>query len=153
MVILYFRNRLIYDFIISCIFVIIHVIATKSNGNIFVSLSDGDLKTFSLAVFGAAVSLLGFVLAAGTFLISHAQNDASDILRRSASFKDLPKLIASSIWRLAWLSIFTLLLFFTGTSSRYIVLAGVVFLIVFSGSALGALTYIIMKMLGVPLRK
>jgi len=123
----------------------------RTNGNLFTALSNTDIKALSMGIFGASVSLLGFVLAAGTFLISHAQNNAFEILRKSKSFCELQSLISSSIWRLFWVAVSSLLIFFTKGHLLAAVLGLMVFLIVIAGLALAALMYIIIKMLGVPL--
>ena len=57
-------------------------------------------ETLGFTLLGTTASMLGFVLAASTFLISHLQNPRFDLLRRSASYEQLPSLVSSNIWRL-----------------------------------------------------
>lgn len=61
---------------------------------------EGAVETFR-DLFGAATSLLGFVLASVTFLASHVRQPEFEILRQSKSYPDLISLFASSLWRLA----------------------------------------------------
>ncbi|MCT2399839.1 hypothetical protein [Novosphingobium mangrovi (ex Huang et al. 2023)] len=51
-----------------------------------------------LAIFGVAASILGFVLAASTFLVGHVQDKRFDLLRKSKSWQEFPRLVKSSIW-------------------------------------------------------
>jgi hypothetical protein len=146
----YFRNRRAIDVGIALFGVALHLIARKIPGSIFLTLSDADLKGLDATIFSTATSLLGFVLAAGTFLIAHVKGAEFGILRRSKSFRELPKLIASAIWRLFGLALASGLSLLTGPALHPFALIMLAFTTIWSALSLAALTWIVMRILAVP---
>ena len=53
----------------------------------------------------SSLALVGFVLAASTFLISFTQREELSLLRNSAGYRQLIEIIRSSMWRLLALAV------------------------------------------------
>lgn len=114
------------------------------------SLSESDARNILLYLFSTSAALMGFVLAAGTFLISHVKDEAFAILRQSKSFPQLVGLISSSIWRLFGLANASLLMLVAGPDIYVGVKVATVFFTVWAGLSLTSMTWIVMQILSVP---
>lgn len=150
MVSAYYKHRIFYDTAISIVVLFIHLLATRIPGNLFVRLDANSVTNLATNIFTTSASLLGFVLAASTFLVSHIQHNAFAILRQSKSAPELARLIASALWRLFGLTMLSFLLIISGPSIVAATLASVVFFTAWSALALAALTWIVVAILAVP---
>jgi hypothetical protein len=74
-------------------------------GTVFIWPTGDFYRNLMLSVSASGASLLGFVLAANTFLISHTQHERLLILRNSRGFGQLLEIMRSSLWRLLTLVI------------------------------------------------
>lgn len=148
----YFRYRIVVDYVLGLLSLLIYHNSGYIACGIFNGLQKTDLRDFAETLFSTATSLLGFVLAAGTFLVSHVQNRSFDVLRQSSSYVELPRLIGSAIWRLSGLAAASLLLIVAGEKLNSYALAICIFMIVMSASAVIALTWIVVRILHVPPR-
>lgn len=119
-------------------------------GALFTTLSDNDTRNILLSLFTTAASLMGFVLAAGTFLVSHVRDDAFSVLRRSRSYPQLNKLISSAIWRLFGLSAASLAMLIVGPKLILLAKIAVIYFVSWSGLSLAAMTWIVMQILSIP---
>lgn len=119
-------------------------------GALFTTLSDNDTRNILLSLFTTAASLMGFVLAAGTFLVSHVRDDAFSVLRRSRSYPQLNKLISSAIWRLFGLSAASLAMLIAGPKLILLEKIAVIYFVSWSGLSLAAMTWIVMQILSIP---
>lgn len=121
-------------------------------GTIFSSLEDNDKRNVLLYIFSSSASLIGFVLAAGTFLVSHVRDDAFVILRQSKSYPSLIAFIASAIWRLFGLTGAILLMLVAGSAIYPIARLATFFFFVWATLSLTSLTWIVVQVLSVPTR-
>lgn len=95
----YLKYRRVSDIIIA-ILATIALNRAPNSLHVFGALHGQDLQNFALCVIGTAASLLGFSLAASTFLISHLQQPKFDIIRNAKSYHQLPEIVSSNLWRL-----------------------------------------------------
>ena len=100
----YLRCRRFADIIIA-ILATIALYRAPNSLHVFAVLRGQDLQNFALCLIGAAASLLGFSLAASTFLISHLQQPKFDIVRNAKSYHQLSEIISSNLWRLFFTTI------------------------------------------------
>ncbi len=96
----YYKFRTITDFTVATSLTAVCGVMSRGNSNLFAPLQKEEVGSLLLNIFTTAASLMGFVLAAGTFLISHVQHKTFEVLRASRSSKELPRIIEASIWRL-----------------------------------------------------
>lgn len=108
-------------------------------------------QQLGMAILGAATSLLGFVLAGSTFLMSHLQSEAFLVLRRSRSFYQLPDLVSSNIWRLFSLSVVSALTLLVKDSFSTEALTALALCATLSCVALAALLWVIVRIYAIPL--
>lgn len=146
----YFRYRIRLDLIISVTGAICVWMPPKGL-DIFQRISFSSLEAFSLTILNTSASLLGFVLAASTFLISHIQHPRFSVVRKAVSYIQLPRLIASSLWRLLSLTVASGLLVFVNPNIASTALAVVVGLIIWAFMALWATLWIVIRIYSIPL--
>lgn len=148
---LYFRHRRLLDVAFSLTLVLL--IFYYPNRPIVFSYPDKSTREdLAIAVLGTSASLLGFVLAASTFLISHIQGPRFFILRKSRSYIQLPQLVGSNLWRLLLLTIVSGLMNTLQPQLLSISLKILVFIILWSLSALVALLWVVIKIYSIPLQ-
>jgi len=102
----YFKHRLFFDYTLGFIAALSVKLQLAPFGEIFQWPADAAFQTFSLTIAASSATLLGFVLAANTFLISHTQHHRLSMLRRSGGFTQLIDIMKSSLWRLLILTIY-----------------------------------------------
>lgn len=146
MVGLYFKRRRFFDYIFSALFTVALLHANRFGLHLR-ALTSADFLTISLSIFSTAASLLGFVLAAATFLATQVRSAEFSILRNSNSYKDLQALISSSLWKLFFLTTFSLLMSFSDYSKSIPLIAFFTFLAALTFMSLAALIYISNNML------
>lgn len=152
MVGVYYRHRILIDLIVSISLSYAFSVRRIGHDSIFMPISADHLHNMLLCLFSTSTALMGFVLAAGTFLISHVKDDAFQVLRKSKSFPSLIKLISSSIWRLFGLASVSLLMIFAGPAVYAALEATTVFFTIWAGLSLTSLLWIIIQILLVPTR-
>ncbi len=145
----YFRYRSILDAIIALIIVTL-IFCVPWREPIFRPLSQAGLENLAFCLLSSASSMLGFVLAASTFLISHIQNTRFDVLRASASYMQLPKLVASSLWRLFFTTLSGGALAFVGPAYLSLALPFVTFVVVSALIALAVTLWVVLKIYSIP---
>jgi hypothetical protein len=138
---LYFKRRRFFDYIFSALFTVALLSANRFGLHLR-TLNSTDFLTISLSIFSTAASLLGFVLAAATFLATQVRSAEFSILRNSRSYKDLQSLISSSLWKLFFLTAFSLLMSLVGYSKSIPLIAFFIFLAAITFMSLAALIYI-----------
>lgn len=146
----YFRYRRWIDAFISLLLTLF-IFHPPEVFEIFEYVSPNVRDDLALSLVGTGSSLLGFILAASTFLISHLQNEKFALIRSSKSFKQLPELISSSLWRLLTLTIGSALLLFVQESLLDISLMILNFLVVLNVLALSATIWIVLKIYALPI--
>ena len=147
---IYFKNRRYIDYFTAAIFaimifqpfVIIPVLRWPTNEG-FIALT--------LAIAGSSASLLGFVLAANTFLISHTQHRRLNLLRKSAGYVQLISIMKSNLWRLFVLTILSGVSSLVDPAFIQFALIAITFVLVLSLIALATLIWATMAVLAIPL--
>jgi hypothetical protein len=146
----YFQYRRIIDFLFSSSLTFL-IFYPPKNIEIFKQLAEGTRENLAFCLVGAGSSLLGFILAASTFLISHIQNQRFDLIRSSKSFRQLPQLISSSLWRLLILTVSGGLLIFIKYSLVESFLMILSFVVIWNLTALMAIIWIVLKIYAIPM--
>lgn len=102
---LYLTHRLKCDagFSLSLLSACLFLPHLKFSAFSWVSISESS--SVYLAVFGTAATLLGFVIASFTFLITHMRSREFQIIRESRSYGQFLSICRSAMWRLAVLMI------------------------------------------------
>lgn len=108
------------------------------------------LNDFALSLMATAASLLGFVLAASTFLISHLQQSKFTLIRISKSYYQLPEIISSSLWRLFYLTLSSGLILFVDLRIYYYAIIFITFIISWTLLALATSLWIVLKIYSIP---
>ena len=146
---IYFNNRQLIDYFVALAITAGVFFQSAFSFNIFIWPTGETLIEFCLGVATGSASLLGFVLAANTFLISHTQHKRLGMLRNSDGFSQLIDIMSSNLWRLLVLT-FTagLCSLVTPPFSRY-ALCGVLFILVLTGMALATLIWSTMAVLSI----
>ena len=116
---MYFKYRFIIDIAASAAVVII-IKYLRSPIRIFDSLDADGLRDFLIGLFATSTALLGFVLAASTFLISKTESKRFDLLRKSQSYPLLLRIFTSSLWRLWLLTCSSVIAVFAASSWQII---------------------------------
>lgn len=145
----YFKRRAILDALIAFL-VVISIFYIPWKRPIFHTLSQSATENLAFCLLATASSLLGFVLAASTFLISHIQSPRFDMLRSAASFRQLPKLVSSSLWRLFFTTIAGGALAFVDTTYILVALPFVTFIVAWTLIALAATLWVVLKIYSIP---
>ncbi len=99
----YLNNRRPVDLLATGVTVASCISLPKIGITLFIWVSKPDLPSIFLSIFGTAATLLGFVIAASTFLTAHVRTAEFDILRNSKSYNQLLAIFSSSMYRLALL--------------------------------------------------
>lgn len=147
---LYFRHRIYIDILLS-VFVTISVLIFPNMPVLIRTIKSSSLEAFSLTVLNTSASLLGFVLAASTFLIAHIQHPRFSIVRKAASYKQLPKLVGSSLWRLLALTVASGLLVFISPTIEHYAIAVFAGMIMWALTAIWATLWIVIRIDSIPL--
>jgi len=100
----YLNNRRPVDLVLSLMIVAL-CIYVPEKWSLFSWVAARDISTVCLSLFGTAATLIGFVIAAATFLASHVRADEFSIIRNSRSYSQLIEILGSSVWRLAFMMI------------------------------------------------
>jgi hypothetical protein len=148
----YFRFRFYADLSVAACTTLLLIFIEPRLG-LFRDLDGSARESFGLALFSTSATLLGFVLAASTFLISHIQHPRFAILRNADSYGQLPDLVGSNLWRLALTSICGCLVFFIDDKYSSIALLITAFLITWELVAFAAVLWVIIKIYKIPLRQ
>lgn len=82
MVGVYYRYRICIEAVASGLFSYLFTIRDIGRNSIYTPLSDSVAHDLLISLFSTSTALMGFVLAAGTFLISHVKDNAFTILRK-----------------------------------------------------------------------
>lgn len=104
----YLNNRRPLDSILSLLIAVSCTYAPEEL-SCFSWIAQNELSTVCLSLFGAAATLLGFVMAAATFLAAHVRAEEFKILRNSTSYLQLIEIFGSAVWRLAFMMIAALI--------------------------------------------
>jgi len=147
----YFNHRKITDYTIAMLAALFVLIQPYRSHQFFNWPQGEGFYTLMLTIGGAGASLLGFVLAANTFLISHTQHDRLKILRQSDGFIQLLEIMKSNLWRLLVLTLVAGLSSIVVPSWTHAALAIVTFLLTLSICALSTLIWSTMSVLAIPL--
>ena len=148
---IYFNHRRVADITISiCICAFLFYPPAKIL-IVFTTPQNEALSDLLLATATSSASLLGFVLAANTFLISHIQHDRLSLIRQSGGFRQLVDIMRSSLWRLLTLTIYSGAGVLIDSSWEIPMLVGLTFLFVFSVISISTLIWSTMAILSIPL--
>lgn len=147
----YFRHRKILYLLISLSICAAIYAQPLGELKVFEWPAQVDFRALMLSLSASGASLLGFVLAANTFLISHTQHRRLTLLRRSAGYKQLLEIMRSSLWRLFALMIYAGVGSLTSAAFIHLVLIGAGFLITFTAVGLATLIWSTMATLSIPL--
>lgn len=147
---LYFRYRFFIDFAVSAIITVVLWNAPKSV-SLFRFPTFQEYYNIAIAMLGTSASLLGFVLTASTFLISHLQNERFHVLRGERSYRQLTALVASNLWRLLILTGFSAATLLLVPSMFRVGLMLAVFATCWTATALIALIWVIIRIYSIPL--
>lgn len=113
--------------------------------------TDEGFIALTLAIAGSSASLLGFVLAANTFLISHTQHRRLNLLRKSAGYVQLINIMKSNLWRLLALTILSGVSSLVAPAFIQFALIAITFVLALSLISLATLIWATMAVLAIPL--
>lgn len=101
----YFQRRRAIDWVASLIVSATMYFDVRGLPKIFL-LNDAEaFRDVMVFISASSLALVGFVLAASTFLISFTQREELSLLRNSAGYRQLIEIIRSSMWRLLALAV------------------------------------------------
>lgn len=147
---IYFRFRSVIDLFTSAAVVLIVFLAPASL-RLFDFPDVQTAESFGLTMLNTSASLLGFVLAASTFLISHVQHKRFSVLQRAKSYTQLPELVGSNLWRLLLLTIASEITVFVAPGNHKMVMIVMLFLVCWSLTALATLLWVVIRIYSIPL--
>lgn len=147
---LYLKFRRIFDPALSFI-IAIFLFYAPSKPLIFHSPGVQNRESISYCLIETSASLLGFILAASTFLISYIQTERFSLIRRKQSYEQLSNILSSTLWRLFYLMIFGVLFFFFDDTYFRFSLAIATFFIIFSMLSLATSLYVVLKIYSLPI--
>lgn len=102
----YFNYRRAIDLSIAIVTALLAYTQRDTVSPIFIWPNPSSFQSLMVNVSASSASLLGFVLAANTFLISHTQHRRLALLRQSAGYEQLLQIMRSNLWRLFWLMLY-----------------------------------------------
>lgn len=148
---LYFSHRRLVDYLLAVLIAsLVHIQPFAYIG--LLAWPSAELSSsFSLSVSASSASLLGFVLAANTFLISHTQHRRLTMLRKSEGFSQLLQIMRSNLWRLLFLTIYAGVSSLIATQFLEVMMVGLAFAVTLSLIAFAALIWSTMAVLSIPL--
>lgn len=147
---LYINYRMIFDYSLSSLFCIIFLENVDIKDLGFRWLDDQNRVAFASGLMGVAASLLGLVLAASSFLVTHVQGDRFKPIRREGSWSEFASLTRSCLWRLLFLTIFSgISILSTDDNFKYIAVL-LIFLIVLVLLALSTLIWVTTAIISIP---
>ncbi len=121
-----------------------------SSMQLFEILSDLSLDNFAISLMATAASLLGFVLAASTFLISHLQQPKFSLVRNANSYSQLPEIVSSSLWRLFISTLSGGVLVFVKAELVHWAMIFLTFIVIWTLLALATSLWIVLKIYSIP---
>jgi hypothetical protein len=124
--------------------------AFRDNARVLVWPEAGQRTDIMLSIMGLSASLLGFVLAASTFLISHVQHPRLELLRDSGGFQQLMRAIGSSLWRLLLLTLCSGMMAVATDGAFKALVPAITFLITLNVLSLSTLIWATMAILKIP---
>lgn len=145
----YFRHRVVLDILIAIASTYI-VFYWSDRPKIFHFSSNSSLENFSFYLFSTAASLLGFILAASTFLVSHIDHPRFELIKLSKSYKQLSLLMSSSLWRLFWTMILSGLMPFFNQQYVQLAVVGLLYSITLTLFSIAATLWVIINVFSIP---
>lgn len=147
----YFRFQTMAEAIIAfAVSITFYLLSDRWTG-IFEWPGSGLQADLMLAVMGLSASLLGFVLAASTFLVSHIQHPELSTLRKSKGYLHLLRNIRSSLWKLLALTVCAGLMTPVDTNTFREISPFLIFLIAWNLLTLIALIWATIAIVSLPL--
>lgn len=147
----YFRYHLAFDVIVSMAASLIFYFLAPQIDLGFAWPSLAERTAFLSALMGASISLLGFVIAASSFLVSHLQHERFALVRSSKSWSQFISLTKSSLWRLLILAVYSGACIFVIPDYYSLWAVGLIFLSSLTVAALSALIWAVTAIFAVPL--
>lgn len=145
----YLKYRRVVDPIVSILCTAATFFSPKW-AQVFSPLSISSRENLAFCLIGTSASLLGFVLAASTFLISHIQNPKYDMMRKSKSYYQLSQIVSSSLWRLFFCTISAALILFVKIQYMPLALMFVFAVVVWTLIALATAIWMVLRVYSIP---
>lgn len=146
----YFKYRVIIHCALALSIVLLFVVIINSNYKVFFWLTVADRTAFLVGLMGASISLLGFVVAASAFLVSHLQHERFVLIRQSRSWSQLVGTIKSSLWRLLALATYAALCVFAEPQNFRLWATGLVLLSTLTVTTLSTLIWTMTAIYALP---
>lgn len=146
----YFLHRRLADLLIATLLTAL-VTAIPRTISPFQAPSPQQYTDIGIAILGVSASLLGLVLAASTFLISHLQHPRFRLLRSAKSYKQLPELVSSNLWRFLLTTLATAITLFIKDSFLTFGLVVILFLACWTLTTFSALLWVVVQIYSIPL--
>ena len=144
----YLKCRSIADLMLATIVTYV-IFGVHWNTMLFLQPTGEVLRSLLLNISSSAVSLLGFVLAANTFLISHIKNKRFMPITSGNSFLQLVGIMKSCTWRLFFLSVSSAAATIVEVDYGQFVVIVSVWLVIYNTIALAVLIWATMAILSI----
>lgn len=145
----YFNHRRSTDFVLGVLVALSVYFQPIRAPALFLWPTGGAFQSFMLAVSGSSVTLVGFVLAASTFLITHTGQPRFAVLRESAGYGQLLEIVRSTMWRLIALTIFGGVGALTGVIYQQAALSTLSFFVIWALCGIVTLIWSTLSILGI----
>lgn len=103
----YFNYRILIDYTVALSVSVLICLWPSWESALFCWPEIETYRALMVHVSASAASLLGFVIAAATFLVSYKGGESLEFIRKSKAYAQLLSIIKSSIWRLFVLAAFS----------------------------------------------
>ena len=143
----YFSNRLIFDYLIACALSIFTCFLHPNAVSLFTWPASERFSEIMMVTMQTAAGILGFVLAACTFLVNHVQSERFRVLVDAGGWKQFPMLIRSTLWRLIILIILSSMAAFSSIDLLRLWACLVLLVVVLNVMALAALIWVTSEIL------
>lgn len=146
---MYFKFRLLMDYSLAILTACIFGHPTWRLSP-FIRPDSPQLHAIYLELFSVSATVLGFVLAASTFMISQVEKPKFALLRGSRSYGQFPSLIRSKLWRLTALMAASGLALFVDKSFDRVLAVVMLFLVTLALLSLIAMLWVAAKIIAIP---
>lgn len=149
----YLNHRGFLDLTLSLVVGLLVWVQPSAIPHIFVWQDGEGLREMLLAVAASSLTLMGFVLAASTFLVSHLAHEQFTLIRQSGGYRQLLQIIRSTMWRLLLLSGVAGLSALAAPDYRNAAITSVAFCVSMATLGTLTLTWAILATISLPLKR
>lgn len=102
---IYIKIRKFFDYIVSFLFVYLYYYFSDLYKMFFRKFEYDEYYNLFELILTSSISLMGFILTAGTFLVIHIRSENLSLIQRKKPFRQFLDIFNSSVWRLFILSL------------------------------------------------